>query len=67
MLKENFEEAFINFDKAIEKNPENSEYYFRKAHILVTMNNLKEALFYYDTAIEKNSKNSACYYGKGNN
>ncbi|CAD8184290.1 unnamed protein product [Paramecium octaurelia] len=53
-----FEEALENYDSAIQKNPEYSDYYTGKAITLRKMNRFEEALENYDSAIQKQPQNS---------
>ncbi|CAD8163051.1 unnamed protein product [Paramecium octaurelia] len=60
-----FEEALINYDLAIQKNPENSNNFNCKAKTLDEMNRFEEAFKNYDQPIQKNPGYSYYYYKKG--
>ncbi|CAD8163052.1 unnamed protein product [Paramecium octaurelia] len=71
-----FEEALQNYDSAIQKYPENSNYFYNKGRInmiyfsantLERLNRFEEVLQNYDLAIQKYPENSDFYQNKGNN
>lgn len=46
-----YDEALQSYDYAIQKNPEDSIYFFHKANLLTKMKRFEEALEYYDYSI----------------
>ncbi|CAK76101.1 unnamed protein product (macronuclear) [Paramecium tetraurelia] len=59
-----FEEALRDYDLAIQRNFENSDYFYCKAITLRKMNRFQEALEHFDLAIQRDPQNSDYYHSK---
>jgi len=59
------EEALQYFNKAIELNPKNPNFYTYKGNTLLNLQRFEEAIASYDKAIELDPKNPDFYYNKG--